>query len=488
MDSIWIQTTNLPSFPALQQNYETEAVIIGGGLAGILTSYMLNKNGIPSVILEANRIASGQTQNSTAKITLQHGVIYSSFIKRLGYDKTRQYVDLHTRAMHAYSSIISQLSISCDYQELPSFLYTLESPDILMREARAALGLGIDAEFVKNTSLPFSVKGALKYNHQAQFHPLKFIEALLHSLTIFEQTPVVKVQGNTVYTEHYTVQAKYIIFATHYPIINMPGYYFMRMHQERSYVLALKNTPILDGMYLGIDSNNDWSFRNVNTLLLLGGCGHRTGKNFNGDCYKRLRKAAQSFYPSSVEVTAWSAQDCMTLDDIPYIGLYSSKTPNWYVATGFRKWGITGSMAASLLLTDTILNKKNTSHTIFSPQRFSIHAAGKLVQEGCESVLSLSRQNFSYPKNILTQKAVNQLEKDHAAILEYDGEKLGVYKDKNGILYCIPTRCPHLGCQLSWNPDEKTWDCPCHGSRFDYKGNLINNPSIKNNTQIKPEL
>jgi Rieske Fe-S protein len=286
------------------------------------------------------------------------------------------------------------------------------------------------------------------------------------------------VEGNKVYTGGGVVTAKHIVFATHYPFVNAPGYYFLRMHQSRSYLLALEGAKRLDGMYLGVDSGG-YTLRNSGGLTLFGGGDHRTGENSAGGQYQRLRSAAEKYFPGCREVASWSAQDCITVDSVPYIGRYSESTPDWYVATGFRKWGMTGSMAAARILSGLICREPPSYAEVFSPQRFVLPASAKtLWEEGKQAAKGLSRRIFTLPK----EKA-EHLPNGHGGVVEFDGEKVGVYKDELGQIFSVPVKCTHLGCQLEWNPDEKSWDCPCHGSRFDFKGNLIDSPAQEDLTE-----
>ena len=250
----------------------------------------------------------------------------------------------------------------------------------------------------------------------------------------------------------------------------------MRMHQERSYVLALENAVQLDGMYLGIDKDNSFSYRNYEDLLFIGDSGHRTGENKAGGCYQKLWEEASKYWPGSRVSASWSAQDCMTLDGIPYIGQYSSQTPDWYVATGFGKWGMTSSMVSAMLISDLIMKRENPFMEVFSPQRFHLSASAKnVVTDGYKAAKGILYENLKIPK-----ENMEELPLSHGGIVEYEGKKAGVYKNAEGEVFIVDTRCPHLGCQLEWNPDELSWDCPCHGSRFDYKGNLIDNPAQEN--------
>lgn len=472
MESIWRKTTRIEEGKPLAGNLQVKAAVIGGGMAGMLIAYFLKKKGVEAVVLEAGGIAGGQTGNTTAKITSQHNLIYHSLIRGKGEEAAAQYARANQQAIEEYAGLIRERGIECEFQRVPAYLYSTAEAYPLEREAEAAKRLGIPAEFTLETKLPFPIKGAVKFHDQAQFHPLKFLKALSEELTVYGGTFVQSVEGNRIATRGGEVEAEHIIFATHYPFINMPGYYFLRMHQERSYVVALEHAARLDGVYLGVDPEG-LSFRNSGELLLLGGGSHRTGENSAGGRYDALRAQARMFWPQSVERAYWSAQDCMSLDQVPYIGRYSSSAPNWYAATGFGKWGMTGSMVSAMIISDLVTGRENPNEEVFSPQRLDLFSSAKtLAKEGAQAAKGLSRRLLSPPK-----AALDALPLGHGGIVEVEGEKAGVYKDQDGRTYVISPRCPHLGCQLEWNPDELSWDCPCHGSRFDYKGNLLNNPA-----------
>ena len=474
MKSIWSKTVDIAKRSTLPGDLKTEVAVIGAGLAGILTAYLLQRRNVKTIVLEANEIGSGQTKNTTAKITSQHYIIYSKLVKDFGFEKAQQYATANQQAIDDYRRIIREENISCRFEECPAYLYAndRQNTKVLEEEARAAQKLGINAEFTLETGLPFPVEGAVRFNNQAQFHPLAFLEAVLEKLDVYEHTRVNNVEENKIFTDYGTVVAKQIVFASHFPFINMPGFYFARMHQERSYVIALENGAKLEGMYIGIDKDR-LSFRNFDELLLFGGGGHRTGENSVGGKYDFLSSRAKELYPESREVGRWSAQDCMTLDGVPYIGQFSSSNPNWYVATGFGKWGMTSSMVAANLIADAIVGKENPCREVFSPSRFTPSASLKtFVTDMGQSVKGLSKQIFKIP-----EKTLASLPTGHGGIVEHDGQKVGVYRDEDGSIYAVSVRCPHLGCQLEWNPDEKSWDCPCHGSRFDYRGKLLNNPA-----------
>ena len=472
MESIWSASVAFEEKPSLDGDISAEAAVIGGGLAGILTAFFLSERGIETVVLEAECIGGGATKNTTAKVTVQHELIYARLIKDFGLRRARQYATANTQAIGQYRRIITENNIACDFTDCAAYLYTTENTIPLETELEAALRVGIDAEITAETELPFSVKGALKFSGQAVFNPLQFLKAVSENLTVYEHTKVKKVEKDLIITDRGTVKAKHIVFASHFPFINVPGYYFAKMHQGREYALALENAGTFRNTYVGIDSDG-LTFRNYGEFTIVGGCEHRTGENSQGGKYAQLQRQAQKLWPESRELSHWSAQDCMTPDGVPYIGRFSRSRPDWYVCTGFNKWGMTSSMAAAQIISAMIAGERASFAPVFSPQRQTTPPAARaIVKNGLQAAKGLGREIFSLPK-----EKIEELPKDHGGIIEYGGVKFGVYKDDGGKSHFVDVRCPHMGCMLEWNPDDKSWDCPCHGSRFDIFGKLLDNPA-----------
>ncbi|MBQ8374189.1 MAG: FAD-dependent oxidoreductase [Clostridia bacterium] len=429
MTSLWKETAQKPQFASLEDDLKTDVLIVGGGLTGLLCAYLLKKAGLDYALVEADEICGGTTKNTTAKITSQHRLIYHDLIKRFGEQKAEAYLNANQAAIDKYREICK--TVDCDFEEKDAFVYSLDKPRKIEKELRALEKLGFLAGFSDCPNLPFQVAGAVKFERQAQFHPLKFAYAIAKDLKIYEHTEVKELAPKKAVTDRGVINAEKIVVATHFPILNKHGLYFLKMFQHRSYVVALKNAAQVDGMYID-EYDKGLSFRNYGEYLLLGGGSHRTGEK--GGNWRDLESAAEKYYPNAQEAYRWAAQDCMTLDDAPYIGKYSKSTQDLYVATGYNKWGMTSAMVAAQILTDELKGEKNEYAAAFTPQRSMLRA--QLAVNGAKAIWHL-------------------------------------------ITPTVP-RCPHMGCALKYNPHEHSWDCPCHGSRFTKDGKLIDNPATEN--------
>jgi len=424
MDSLWSKTVFIKNFPQLKGNVKTDVLIIGGGIAGVLCAYFLEKENIPYILVEAKNIGNGITKNTTAKITAQHGLLYNKLLKNAGVEKAKQYLSANMKAINKFREICGGL---CGFENKDAYIYTKNDKNAIENEIAALDKLGCKTEFFHTIELPFDIAGAVKMKNQAQFHPLLFLSHISENLNIYENTKITELSPRKAKYEHGEITADKIIIATHFPFLNKHGGYFLKLYQHRSHIIALENAPVLNGIYL--EDKKRLSFRSYENIMIIGGGGHKTGKKSGN--WQTLREFKIKAYPEAQEKYFWAAQDCMTLDGIPYIGKYNKKTESLYVATGFNKWGMTSSMVSAMLLTDMIQGKKNEYEDVFSPQRSMMKK--RLMVNG-----------FTAAGNIIT-----------------------------------PTkpRCPHMGCALKYNRAERSWDCPCHGSRFEKTGELINNPA-----------
>lgn len=426
--SVWQEGNYCKKFPEVTKDLKTDVLVIGGGMAGILCAHKLQEAGREVVLVEAERIGSGVTARTTAVLTAQHDFLYQDMAKQFDLNTARAYLHANLNAVQSFRKMAKR--IPCDFEDMPSIQFSTGQKRRLHEEMRFVNALGFPANYCTQVAIPELSAQGVVYPGMAQFHPLKFIGALAEKLTIFENCRVLDIDGTTAYLHGAKIHAKKIIVATHFPFIDRRGLYFMKLYQNRSYVLALDNAPDPGATMAELEGNGIY-LRRWGELLLLGGGDHRTGKKGGG--FQFLREYAKCHFPKAREKFAWANQDCMSLDGLPYVGQYNPNMPNVYVATGFNAWGMTNSMVAAQLLTDMITGKDNTLQQILRPDR---------------SVLR--KQLFCN---------IGQTVADFA----------------------IPTtkRCSHLGCALKWNRQEHSWDCPCHGSRFDERGHLLDTPAQK---------
>jgi len=426
MNSVWNETASHNTRPPLCGDRKADVLVIGGGLCGILTAHFLKEAGVRPIVVEAKRIGGGVTQNTTAKITAQHGLIYADLITRFGSERALQYYSANIRAVERYRLLSEEFP--CDLEDKTAHVYSTRDRQKLDREAAAYQKLHISGGLMESPRLPFETVGAVSMEGQAQFHPLKLLYALAHGLEIYENTFVQKLEGNIAHTSKGKIEAARIVLATHYPLVNILGLYFLKLYQHRSYVLALEGTPLVEGMFLD-EQKTGLSFRTYGDLLFVGGGSHRSGKTDGG--FEALRRFVKGAYPSAMIKYHWATQDSMSLDKVPYIGRLRRGRSDLFVATGFNKWGMTGSMVAAELLAELIVNGKSEYEALYSPWR-----------------------------SILTKQLFSNI--GAAAV---------------GLLTPGTPRCTHMGCKLHENTAERSLDCGCHGSRFDLEGNVITGPA-----------
>ena len=458
MNSYWNEIEMDRKYPKLTQDITADVTIIGGGLVGIQTAYYLQNKGYKVVILEKDKICSGTSGGSSGKITSQHGLIYKYLENLNGIDFAKKYYDANEEAKETILKIIEKENIDCDLERKNAYIFTEVEDEVLkmQKEIECLNKLGINSEFTSQIDLPIDVFGAIKFENQAQFHPVKYCYGLSKTIIknggeIYENSKVVETvedDGNyNVITKEGIVKTKYLVITTRYPIIRFPGYYFLKMYQSTSYALLVdtNNDLELDGFYIN-QENPKLSFRTVKSgdknLLLAVGYDYKTGTEIVGNPFDYLYARVKRMYKDAKVLKSWTAEDCISLDKIPYIGDFSDIMENCYVATGFNKWGITTSNIAAKIITDKIFGKTNLYEKIFESSRLGII------------------KNKDEVMNMLKEA----------------GEGIIIDKIKGKP---TPT-CTHLGCKLSWNPIEEIWECPCHGSKFSKRGFVIEGPAVKN--------
>lgn len=499
MNSIWIDTVPkiINNSEKLNTDISCDVTIVGGGITGLTCAYYLSKKGLKVVVLEKDSLMSKTSGHTTAKITAQHGLFYKYLIDTFGVETAKKYLTCNLKAIDNIKKIIDDEKIDCDFEYENSYVFTKSNSYIqdIKDEVKATHMLGFDSKLLTKIPLPISnVLCAIEFPNQAQFNPRKYAVGLCNSILnnhglIFEDSKVTDIQKikdiySTSVGDH-TVESKYVILATRYPFINAPGFYFLKMYQTLSYCATFElSDNIFPGMYINAE-NPTLSARiakcNDKNVLLLSGCSHKVGKTSGvSDPYSTLTTFAHSIDSNSQLISKWVTEDSVSLDKLPYIGKFSSFMPNMFIPSGFKKWGMTLSNVASNIIVDEILGNKNEYSDIFDSTRLhpiqNKEEMGNMLKEATSSIVI---KKFNLPSATIQSIALNE-----GKIIEFEGAKVGVYKDKDGNIYKIKPVCPHLGCELSWNPVNKSWDCPCHGSRFDYSGKLLYGPALHDLTEL----
>lgn len=487
-NSFWIESTPETNFPILKENLNVEIAIVGAGIAGLTAAYLLTKAGKRVAVIEGDRIVKGASGKTTAKLTVLHQLIYADLIKEKSEKTAKIYAESNQAALEKVAEIIETENIDCDFSRCSAYTFALPTNDIskIEKEVDAAVKCGIPASFVSETPLPFSTKGAIKVDNQAQFHVRKY---LLHLATeivnkggqIFEQTRVQNVEEDDsckVISKHGVVTAEKVIITTKLPILDQ-GLFFAKTYPKRSYIIAAKIDPkdAPEGVFIGYGKD----YHSIRTtpdgddlLLLIGGQGHKVGeKSDTEECYQALESYAREHFPVTDIKYRWSSQDTVSFDSLPYFGKLTPMTKSIYVATGFSLWGMTNGTLSGMILSDLILGKDNPWAEIYDATRATPFVTQESLKKNLEVGINWVGDRLkSYPDEV-------DLQLGEGNIFTRDGDKVGVYKDEQGQLHQVSAVCSHLGCIVSWNNAEKSWDCPCHGARFDYEGRVLCGPATK---------
>ncbi|MCP8617352.1 FAD-dependent oxidoreductase [Salirhabdus salicampi] len=490
--SYWRDSVKFQQFNSLSEDIEVDVAIVGAGITGITTGYLLSKEGLKVAIIEAGSILDGATGYTTAKLTAQHGVVYDEFIQHFGIEKTRQYYESNMEAIRFVKDTIQEYNIDCDFSEEDAIVYATSENSLnnIQKEFKAYEKLGIERDFLHEIPFNIDVKGALVMKDQAQFHPLKFLQPLLQAYLqngglLYEKTTATNVEEGTVSKvvtlKGHKVSCKYVLSCSRFPFYDSKGHYYARLKPERSYLIGITtDTPYPGGMYINDDSPTRslrYTTYNGEKLILVGGDRHKVGHGINTmKHYEALQQFAEDVLGIKEFKYRWSTQDLTTLDKIPYIGNITSNDPYVLVATGYRKWGMSNSIAGSLLLRDIIMKRDNPAREVYDPGRFNIDP----------DVKSFAKYNTDVATHLVQGKVqapnkfdASDLPNGEATVLTVNGERSGAYRDENGQLHVVDTTCTHMGCEVEWNNAERSWDCPCHGSRFNYKGDVVDGPAEK---------
>lgn len=495
--SLWLKDGIDKTYPRLEKNEKTEICIVGSGITGITTAFLLSDK-YDIILIDRHRPLHLTTGNTTAKLTFQHSLDYYDILKRYGKEKARLYHDAQVEGMKLVKKIIEENNIDCDFKEVPAMVYaeTEEEFDEIITESVVYDKLGIPYELL--TSLPYGLKGkgGIKVFNQFQLDPVKYLSALLEKISgkirIYQDTTATDIKENS--CGIYTVSTKYnlditcdkVIVATSYPFFDKSGAYFSRLTPCRSYLVAFPIDDVYEeDMMLISNSKPVKSIRFANKdnqkYLLVGGGGHKVGEDrLSHASYREIIDFGKKHFVVNSPSFRWSAQDYVSIDNIPYIGRISDNYNNVFIATGFKKWGMSNGSFSAILITDLIEGRNSIYREVFTPQRHDV----------TKNIGNFVKSNYDVAKELIKGKVfkkkdeLKQIKEGKGGVIVYKGKKVGAYRDFNGRLFLVDTTCTHMGCDLEYNNAERTFDCPCHGSRFNYDGTVIEGPAIKNLRQI----
>jgi glycine/D-amino acid oxidase-like deaminating enzyme/nitrite reductase/ring-hydroxylating ferredoxin subunit len=488
--SPWLDTGGEAGFPRLNRPLSVDVAVLGGGIAGVTTALLLKRAGMTVAVLEASTVGSGVTGHTTAKLSSLHGLSYARIESSFGEDAARLHGQANEAGIAQIARWVEEEAIDCDFRRKPNYTYasTADALGDVEEEVAAAQRAGLPASYTAETDLPYEVAGAVRFDDQAEFHPQRFLLALAALIPgegshVFEHTRATGVSEGTpcrVRTTGPPVTASNVVVATHFPILDR-GLYFARIHPERSYALGVRvrgEPPA--GMYISAGE----PARSIRShpvedgeLLIVGGEGHKTGQG--GDTTARYRAleafAREHWDVESVEYQ-WASQDNVAVDQLPYIGRLTPLSRRLYVATGFRKWGLAQGVAAGMVLEDLILGRDSAWGRLYDPGRMKpLASARSLVKENANVALRFVGDRVTKRGG----RDARDLEPGEGDIARLGGEKVAAFRDEDGRLHAVSPVCTHLGCQVNWNSGDRSWDCPCHGSRFTPDGEILQGPAVK---------
>lgn len=465
-----------------------DVAVVGAGITGLTTALLLQREGARVALVEAGGVCSGVTAYTTGKVTSLHGLTYGPLRETFGEETARVYGEANEAAIAQVEALVDELGIECNWERRPNYTYTTDEKTLpeVEREVEAAQEAGLPASFTTETELPFAVLGAVRFENQAQFHARKYGLGLAEAFRVaggqvFEQSRVVDVdtsEGRCTAENGGTVEAEHIVLATQIPILDRGGF-FAKTHPSRSYLMAFETeSEALEGMYIS-KGGNSWTLRGAEggRYLIIGGQAHKTGQEPDTPArYAAIERWAREHFGVGRAAYRWSAEDYMPVDGLPYVGKLPFGNGRVWVATGYQKWGLSTGTAAALIIRDGIAGRSNPWAETFDANRADVGASVKaFVKENLDVAARFVGDRIAH----LTGKEPDALKPGEGAVVEADGERVGAYRDENGRLHAVSLACTHLGCHVTWNPAERSWDCPCHGSRFGVDGEVLHGPAVR---------
>jgi glycine/D-amino acid oxidase-like deaminating enzyme/nitrite reductase/ring-hydroxylating ferredoxin subunit len=488
-ESLWVSSAPVRPRPALEPDTKTGALVVGAGITGLVTALLLQRDGHEVTVIDQHGVAEGVTGYTTGKISSLHQVVYSELAGRFGADGARTYALANEAGLARIAELVDELRMECDFRRRPNYTYAAsdEEAGAVADEAKAAAEAGLDVTLENDVPLPFPTAGAVRLGNQAEFHPVKFLAALADELEnagarIFERTRAVSVRDGTpcdVDTTGGRITAEHVVLATHFPFPDR-GLFFARVHAERSYCVAAPLAgAALDGMFISAGSPTR-SLRcqpdGGGELLIVGGESHTVGRGgHTAPRYAALEAFARQHFEIGEVSHRWSAQDNYSADGAPLVGKLTPRSRRTHVATGFRKWGLAMGAAAAELIADAVAGRENPWQSFFDATRIPPLGSAKALAE------QNAGTGFHFFADRLTRRGRDEAEDlapGEGRIASRQGRQVAISRDDDGVVHAVSARCTHLGCIVSWNDAERTWDCPCHASRFSPDGSVLQGPAV----------
>jgi len=482
--SLWLDALPATEYPPPAAERSFDVLVLGGGVTGLTTALLLKRRGLRVAVVEADRVGAGASGNNTAKVTALQATRLSEIARSRDRAVALEYARHSLAAVEQVARLAAEEGIGCDLRRRPACTVAVTSRQLraVEQEHELAAAAGLPVELTAEVDLPYPVAGAVRLADQVEFHPLKYVLGLARAVhgdgsAVFERTratDLAHARPIRVDTTHGPLRGKHVVVATHYPVWDR-GLYFARLEVVRSYCVAARLRSGAPTQAMSITAGSpSWSYRGAGELQLVCGQGHPAGaRGVDGERYRVLEEHAREHFDVAEITHRWSAQDVVPYDSAPMIGPYTPVSSRLHVATGFAKWGLTGGTAAAAVLAERITGDRDAG-AVFAPARVSPRGLPQLARIGARSAVGLVGDRLLPP----TTEDVSAIPPGQARVLRNGTDRTGVYRDEDGELHAVSTRCTHLGCLVRFNGAERSWDCPCHGSRFDVDGNVLEGPAV----------